>query len=189
MKQSMTHTLRPRRGPRPTDEVMTTDLDELERIYRENVTTVYRYASSRLGKDRGEEITGDVFHAAAVAFRQGRGHSVTTAWLVAVCKNKVIDEWRKATSRRTKDLLLQPDKDDLVAFPDDWHHDPRREQVMAALDRCSDAHRAVLILHYVDSMTAVEIAASLDMSTSAIESLLARARRSFRSHYEPELRR
>lgn len=163
---------------------MTPDLAALERIYRENVTTVYRYASSRLGKDRGEEVTSDVFHAAAVAFREGNGDRVTTAWLVAICKNKVIDDWRRATRRKAKDHLVRPGREDLVTFPADWSHDGRREQVMVALDRCSDSHRAVLILHYVDSMTAPEIAAALEMSTSAVESLLARARRSFRTHYE-----
>ena len=164
---------------------MTLADSEFEQLYRENLPTVYRYATTRLGRIEGEDVTAEVFHAAAVAFRDGAGSTVTAAWLMSVTRNKVIDHWRKAGRRKAKDHLIRPDRSDLVTMPADWHHDERRPAVLAALDQCSPRHRAVLILHYVDGMPAPEIAESLGATTASVESLLARARRAFRAHYQP----
>lgn len=160
---------------------------ELHALFDQHVATVHRYVVSRLGQDLAEEVVSEVFHAAAVAYRDGRGHQVTIAWLMATTRNKVIDQWRRAARRKAKDHLIRPRAEDLVTFPEHWHEDSRRPAVLAALERCDQRHRAVLILHYVDGMTAPEIAESLGVTTAAIESLLARARRAFRRHYrDPE---
>ena len=167
----------------PPRRTMTDQTARFETVYRKNLPDVYRYATARLGTSDGEEVTAEVFHAAAVAFNDAREEHVTPAWLMAVTRNKVIDRWRKAERRNALAHLLQPGKGDLVTFPDDWAADPNREAVLAALDKVSDRHRALLILHYVDGMPAREIAETLGMSVSSIESALARARGSFRRYY------
>lgn len=176
---------RRRNDERPPREVMAPSDAEFEQLYRQNLSLVYRYATTRLGQADGEDVASEVFQAAAVAYRTGAASTVTSAWLMSVTRNKVIDHWRKAGRRKAKDHLLTPARSDLVTLPDDWHHDERRPAVLAALDRCPSRHRAVLILHYVDGMPAPEIADSLEVTVAAIESLLARARRSFRQHYQP----
>ena len=66
------------------------------------------------------------------------------------------------------------------------HHQDaaRREDVLAALRRLSAEQRAALVLHHVDGLSVREVARQLDRSESAVESLLARARRRFRQLYE-----
>lgn len=168
-------------GPLP--RTMTDQTARFETVYRTNLPNVYRYATARLGTSDGEEVTAEVFHAAAVAFNDGREEQVSGAWLMAVTRNKVIDRWRKAERRNALAHLIRPGKGDLVSFPEDWAVDPNREAVLAALDKVSERHRALLVLHYVDGMPAPEIAETLGISVSSIESALARARRSFRRHY------
>ncbi len=163
-----------------------TDVTEqqLEALYRANVRRVYGFARNRVGETDAGEIVGEVFHAAALSFRQGDGDRVTPAWLVAVARNKVNDHWRRAYRRKARRHLVHLREDELVDFPADWAEDPRRESVIAALDALSERDRSLLMLHHVDGMPIAELADLVGMSVAAIESALARARRRFRVVYE-----
>lgn len=156
-----------------------------EELYRAMLPAVHRFAVTRLGDAEGEDVTAEVFHAAAVAFTDGRQEAVTPAWIMAVARNKVIDRWRKASRRSAIGLRFLPRASDLTEFPPDWNEDPRREDVLCALNNLAESDRTLLVLHHLDAMTAPEIADALGISVSAVESRLARARRRFRSHYRP----
>lgn len=159
------------------------DVDRLERFFRQEVDRVHSYARARLGIDEAEEVVGDVFQAVALAAREGNWAALTPAWVMTVTRNKVIDRWRRAQRRKVRDqLLLARDREDSIVR-DRWTDPGRREEVIATLDRLPEAQRVVLVLHYVDGMPAAEIAEQLGASPAAVESSLARARRSFRKHY------
>ncbi|MGI9607240.1 MAG: RNA polymerase sigma factor [Acidimicrobiales bacterium] len=161
------------------------DPTRFETLYRENVRAVNAYACARLGRDAGEDLVAEVFHAAVVAYRSGQENVVTPSWLMAVTRNKVIDRWRQAGRRKAKDHLLRPRRDELASFPADWTSDDRRDAVLAALGSIKDRHRMLLILHHVDGMPIAEMAAALGQSDTAIESALVRARAAFRREYDP----
>lgn len=164
----------------------TTDPDtlaRLEEIYRANVRRVYGFAHHRVGDGDAMDVVSETFHAAALAVRDGRIDQVTTAWLMAVARNKIADHWRRAYRRKARLQLIRPPPEDLVAFPDHWHEDPRRPEVIAALDRIRDDQRSLLVLHHVDGMSVAELAELTGRSPSAVESALARARRAFRRMY------
>ena len=163
-----------------------TTLARLERIYRDNVRRVHGFAHARVGTDEAVDVVSEVFHAAAVAAREGRIDQVTTAWLMAVTRNKVHDHWRRAYRRKARAHLTHARGDDLMDFPPDWSTDPRRAEVLAALDQLPPRDRSLLVLHHVDGMSTAELAASADKSVAAIESALARARRRFRTHYRSD---
>lgn len=158
-------------------------LARLEEIYRANVARVHGYAHHRVGGD-AMDVVSEVFHAAAVAVRDGRVDQVTTAWLMAVTRNKIADHWRRAYRARARRTLTEMRGDDVVTFPEHWHEDPRRPAVVAALDRLRADQRALLVLHHVDGMSVTELADMTGKSVSATESALARARRQFRRMYE-----
>jgi RNA polymerase sigma-70 factor (ECF subfamily) len=160
--------------------------DAFEVLYCEMLPTVYRFTTTRLGHADGEDVAAEVFHAAAIAFQDGRRQQVTPAWLMAVARNKVIDRWRRAQRRNAIDFLHHAREEDLMDFPKDWSASERRPAVMAALDRIKPRHRNLLIAHYVDGIPAPELAETLEMSVAAVESALARARTSFKKHYVEE---
>lgn len=153
-------------------------------LFQHNFSSVYNYARARVGRTDGEDVAADCFHAAAIAFRDGRAEQVTRAWLLSVAHNKVVDRWRRASTSRTKSHLLEPRPDLADAFPTSLDSAPIREAVLSALDQMTQRHRALLILHHVDGAPTKEIAAQLDLSPTAVDSALARARRSFRRHYQ-----
>ncbi len=160
-----------------------------EELYRTMLPTVYRFTTARLGSAEGEDVTGEVFHAAVVAYTDGRRDAVTPAWLMAVARNKVIDRWRKAERRSAITFLHRKRPTELMDFPEDWAVSPQRDAVLAALDQLTPRHRNLLVAHYVDGMPVPELAELMDRSVAATESALARARRSFRTHYDPEVSR
>lgn len=168
----------------PCSEV-TAGPSALESVYRTNVRRVYSYACARLGRAEGEDLTGEVFHAAAVAFVDGRGEQVTPAWLMAVTRNKVIDRWRRAERRMAKAHLLpladEPPDPALLSLDME-----RRERVLDALSALSHRHRRLLVLHHMEAMSVPEIAEMTGESRRAVESALARARRAFSAVYEQE---
>ena len=158
-------------------------LDQLEAVYRANVRRVHGFANARLGPDDALDVVAEVFHAAAVAAREGRIEQVTPAWLMAVTRNKIADHWRRAYRRKARAHLTHVSERDLMEFPADWSADPRRADVLAALDRLSPYDRSLLVLHHVDGTSTADLAEAANKSVSAIESALARARRRFKSHY------
>ena len=173
----------PARAKRVSLERTLDQRQAFEALYREMFPLVHTYCTARLGKNDGEDVTADTFHAAARAFQRGDHEKVTPAWLMAVARNKVIDRWRKHGRRKALAHLVQPLESDLVTLPDSWNVDPRRQQVLETLESMKLRHRTLLILHHVDGMSVAELAAATNTSTTAVESALARARRAFRKNY------
>lgn len=160
-----------------------------ESVFRTEIDRVHSYARARLGSSEADDVVADVFHAVALAVRDGNEAALAPAWIMTVTKNKVIDRWRAAQRRKVRDMRwFQRERHRLVEL-DRWTDPGNREQVVATLDRLSDRHRILLVLHYVDGLSVPEIADDLGASASSIESALARARRAFRSEYRSEVHR
>lgn len=171
-------------GIRETDLAM--DMSAaFDAVYDAEFANVYRFATNRLGKEDGEDVTADVFHAAALAFADGHGERVTGAWLMTVTRNKVIDQWRRQERRRARaHLIWTREADAIDAFPDYWSRSATRRSVLDALDRLPQRARVLLIARYVDEMSVPDIAHEMGASIRSVESALARARRAFRAAYD-----
>jgi RNA polymerase sigma-70 factor (ECF subfamily) len=112
---------------------------------------------------------------------QPRGARFTT-WLYRVVVNLCIDRRRKpnfAPIEAAGDPAdTQPDAEQtLVAVERDRH-------VKAALDALPDRQHAALVLSYYEGLSNVEAAEALELSVSALESLLVRARRALRQELQ-----
>lgn len=161
----------------------TPPLRALEDVYRSNIQMVYGYAAARLGRAEGEDVAGEVFQAAALAFAGGRAADVTPSWLMAVTRNKVIDRWRRAERRMAKAHLLEESGE--VSGPLELSLDrERREHVLDTLSKLNSRHRMLLVLHHLEGQSVPEMADALGENERAVESALARARRRFRALYE-----
>lgn len=157
------------------------DAASFEALYRQNVGAIYRYAASRLGIEEGEDVTAEVFHAAIRASQ--KRVDVNGAWLMAVAKNKVVDHWRKLERREKKLHLVWSDTRQQPEPHENLFTALDRKNVLEVLERLSERHRLLLMLHYVDGYTAGDLAELAGGSVASVESALARARRSFRSHW------
>lgn len=167
-------------------ELQRTDMDrrrELARLYDDHVDAVYSYARNRVGADTAEDVTSEVFMAAARMYRAGRDAEVTIAWLIGVTRNRVIDRWRMSARHATKAHLLPPLTSSL---PPDWIEDVRSDRVLEVMEGLNPRHRQLLTLHYVHGLPVKQIARRLGETDSAIESALKRGRDAFRKGYGVE---
>ncbi len=150
-------------------------------FYDRSAPEVYRYLARCVLGDRAlaEDLTQETFAAVIVAAGTGRDEVLTMPWVMGVARHKMIDHYRRA-ARDERHLALA------------WTNGSEREQVdlldgndpaqaLEMLRNLSSEHRLVLILKYVDDLSAQEIASRLDRSLHATNSLLSRARRALAS--------
>ncbi len=147
-------------------------------LYDEALPEVYGYLLHRCGNRAvAEDLTSEVFLAAARAVGNGSAAHVSIPWLVAVARNKLFDHWRRlGREQRSLRTIGDPER------PSSPEGD--EGQALATLDALSADHRAALVLRHVDGLSVSEVAVELGRTLHATEALLTRARRSFRRLYE-----
>ncbi len=112
---------------------------------------------------------------------QPRGARFTT-WLYRVVVNLCLDRRRKPTMAPIEaagdPADTRPDAEQTLATVQ------RERQVASALQALPERQRAALVLSYYEGLSNVEAAGALELSVSALESLLVRARRALRQELE-----
>lgn len=153
---------------------------DLATLFESQVGAVFGFTLARCGsRDIAEDLTAETFAAASRHFDAGRGAEVTPGWLFTVARRRLIDHWRAGESHGNKLRRLADVQ--RVSEPPDTDPDGRVDVALASLP---ERQRAALSLRYLDDFSTSEVAAALEVSYKAAESLLARARRSFERAYE-----
>ena len=168
--------------------------------------TLYRFALSRLrDAEAAEEVVHETFVAALGARDQYSGKGSEGAWLLGICKRKVVDHVRRR-SRPDAGVGgdLGPDPSEaMFDAKGNWRFDPRvlkgrperaleREEFWQAfrgcLQRLSQRQADAFTLRELDDLTSDEICKELEISASNLWVLLHRARLSLtgcmKSHLE-----
>ena len=157
------------------------NLHDLLAVLEAELGNVYVFILRRCGDPAlAEDLTSDVILRAVRETKRARS-VVTPAWLTTVARNRLVDHWR-STAREDRRLRLAWSNPDA----DEWSDDGtplEPEVVNRAMRRLAPDHQAVLSLRYLDDLPVPEVAAALGRSVRATESLLARARRAFRTSY------
>ena len=144
-------------------------------LYDDALPHVYGYLVRRCeSAATAEDLTSDTFLAAATAAQ--RGAEVNVAWLIGTARHKLVDHWRRTGRQRAALEELWEH-----AEPPVDHNDPIDVlHVRDTLARLTPHHRAALVLRYVDGLPVPEVAAMLDRSVHATESLIVRAKAAYR---------
>ncbi len=168
--------------------------------------TLYRFAVSRLrNRDSAEEVVQETFVAALRARDQYCGEGAEGAWLLGICKRKIVDFIRRRNRPDAGiggELGSDPSKDFFDA-KGNWRFDPRilksrpedsleREEFWQVFRGClkglPQRQADVFTLRELDEMASHEICKELDISSSNLWVLLHRARlqlmRCMKSHLE-----
>ena len=150
-------------------------------LYDTALPQVYGYLVARCPSPAlAEDLTAETFLAAVAAVRDERVARLTTAWLITVARNKLVDHWRRL-AREERSLTLAH-ADDTVDDPWDAVLDDNR--AMRVLAGLGPHHQAALALRYLDGMSVPQVADQLDRTVHATEALIVRARAAFRRAYE-----
>ena len=138
------------------------------------------------GRGDGEDITQEAFLRLWQNPAQVREAAALKGWLMRVASNAVIDRSRKP---KTSALDSEPELQDPHARPDaPLDRAEAARLVDARIAELPERQRLALSLVYFESMTNIEAAAAMEASVEAVESLLARARRSLKESLTPQWR-
>lgn len=158
--------------------------DDFVELYDAHFTRVYRYM---------DRVSGDPDLAADIAqetfiklYQRGSIPDTPGAWLVTVAMNLFRNA--HATQARRRHLLnVVPDAatfaDRAVEAPASAQAHALAVRVRRALDRIPERERHMLLLR-AEGYSYKEIAAALQIQETSVGTLLARAKRAFREHYE-----
>jgi RNA polymerase sigma factor (sigma-70 family) len=148
-----------------------------ETLYRRYVRDVYYYALAMLRNPAdAEDVTQTTFMNAYRAYKRGDEIRKPQNWLIKIAHNVARTRYARA-SRRVKEVPLE-DHVDRLAVPEE--DKPSVEGVLRALGRLPFNQRAAIVMRELEGRSYAEIADTLGVSVSAVETLIFRARRSLR---------
>lgn len=154
------------------------------------IPALHRFASFRLNHDR--ELTREIAQTTLVKaiekITSYRGEASLMTWLCACCKTEIAAHFRRSRSRPTEVEWTEERVAEATPLNRTPPDGPERsvlrgesvELVHVALDRLPPRYAQVLEWKYLDNLSVKEIADRIELKTKAAESLLTRARNSFR---------
>ena len=172
--------------PSPTDHPPAPMGESLLALYDTAVGDVYGYLLRRC-RDRpeAEDLTSEVFMAAARAVHKEPPPDLNISWLIGVARHKLVDHWRRI-EREERRLHAVADDVGSAEEADPW--DVELDIILArdVLAQLGAHHRSALTLRYLDGLPVPQVASILGRTVHATEALLVRARRAFRDLYNTE---
>jgi RNA polymerase sigma factor (sigma-70 family) len=148
-----------------------------EILYRRYVKDVYHYALALLRNPAdAEDVTQTTFLNAYRAYQRGIEIEKPQNWLIKICHNVARTRYARA-SCRVKEVPLE-DHVDQLAVPD--VDQPDVVGVLRALGRLPFNQRAALAMRELEGRSYAEIADTIGVSVSAVETLIFRARKTLR---------
>ncbi len=134
---------------------------------------VWRFVSSRLDRpEDAEDVTMDVMVSAFKKVEEGKTLENPRLWLLTIAKRRVADMLRRKYRNREVPLQVADDGVD--------HNLTDRYAVNSILDQMTEDHSQVLVLKYVNGLSTDEVAVVMERTPEATNSLLQRARASFK---------
>jgi RNA polymerase sigma-70 factor, ECF subfamily len=151
----------------------------VEDLFERHGERVLAYCRRRLRTtEEAEDALQTTFLYACRGLQRGVVPETEIAWLLKIAHNVCLSQWDSDRRRRRLELVQDPDRIDAAApaaAPSD------RENVIAletALGGLTELQRRAILLREWRGLSYQEIAVELDLSSSAVETLIFRARRS-----------
>ncbi len=165
-------------------------------FFDENFSRLYRFTLARLSGDRQNtnEIVQSALAKSLRKINTYRGESALFTWLCVICRNEIAD-WARRNESYRKNIVLTEDLPqirnivDSLAAPigNDAVSRYERQEVcrliQVALDELPPKYGDALEWKYIEGYSVKEIAERMNLSHQATQSLLARAKNSFREIY------
>lgn len=158
-------------------------IDNASVIFKGDYPRIFRYIMSMV-RDTAEadDLTQDTFLRAYQRRDSLRDEGAQTAWLYRIATHICLDRLRQYARRNPMESDTDLDQVDLAeldtpSLQQTLEQDEMSECVQRYLNRLSDSYRAVILLHDMHELTALEIAQLLGESLATIKIRLHRARR------------
>ncbi|MCP4593507.1 MAG: sigma-70 family RNA polymerase sigma factor [bacterium] len=156
-------------------------------VVERHYPTVVRFAQRFLGsaaRQVAEDVAQDVFLKAWRAARNYEPRAKVVTWLLRIATNTCLNHRRRERLRGALSLGggTVPEPVDMAGGPAAaWESRERAAEVRGAISGLPSRQRAAVVLRHYHELSYVEIAAVLELSVPAVESLLFRARKALRT--------
>ena len=159
-----------------------------ESWYRRTLPRVYSYLVSRSAGDTSlaEDLTQQTFIAAIDQRSRYDGRADTVTWLCGIARHKLADHYRSIERDERRRMRMEVHQIALEEAPRAALELEDRTMIGEVLRSLPANQRAVLVLVVLDDLSVAEAARLMRKSRGATESLLFRARDSFRRAYAAE---
>lgn len=154
---------------------------------------VFRFAAGRMGDaDAAQDIAQATLVVAVRKLHTWRGEAALFTWLCAICRRELMAYWDR--TRRQPSASTLADSADaravlerIAAGGDSPDQEFMRREVARlvhlTLDHLPDRYGDLLEWKYIEGHAVAEIAARLQSTPKAVESMLTRARHAFREGF------
>ncbi|ALD22738.1 RNA polymerase subunit sigma-70 [Hymenobacter sp. DG25A] len=159
---------------------------------------IYRTALALLrSPEEAEDVAQEVFVEVHQTIARFRGEAALSTWLYRLATSRALKNRQRARAQKRFAYftsLLGFDNHVLYEPPDNEHPQAQlegRQQVellLAHIARLPDQQQVAFTLRHEQELSYEEIAAVLNTTVPAVESLLFRARKTLRNHLQPSLR-
>ncbi|MGG7057251.1 RNA polymerase sigma factor [Clostridium nigeriense] len=146
---------------------------EIEKIYKIYYKDLYLYAFS-ICKDYHitEDVVSETFYRAFVTIDKCEGN--IKYWLLYVCKNLIVDYYRKNKKITYKDIEEDLRSEENIIFK--IIKEEEKRELFNAILQLPETYREVIILFYFMNLKTSEIAKNLTLSEGATRNILYRGR-------------
>lgn len=147
---------------------------------------LYRFSYQMTGnREDAEDVVQETIARVLTRVDTLHSGSAFRTWLFRIARNLSIDTFRKR-----RKIVSLPEEEEITspALQEDGPQErievgEERRTVTEALGHLADSHQKVLMLREVEGLSYAEISQRLNVSQSAVETLLFRARRRLREEY------
>jgi RNA polymerase sigma-70 factor (ECF subfamily) len=167
-----------------------TDPDLFDAFYSEHLEDLQRFVARRVGdRERAADLTAEIFLAAIDSAHRYQPRGTPKSWLYGIARVLVANDRRRSGRERAGEERFRGSAllDEADAAQMDARIDAAAQsrQLYEAMDRLSEAERAVLELVAIDQLTVAEAAAAVGVRPVTARVRLHRARRKLCAELEP----
>jgi len=144
--------------------------------------------------EEAEDVTQEVFVEVFQTVNRFRGDAALTTWLYRIATSRALNaiQKRKAKKRFAFLTTLFGDDNEVQHHPPDFRHpgvvleeQERIQYLFRAIDTLANQQKVAFTLRYREDLSYQEIAAVMETTVPAVESLLVRAKQALRKQLQP----
>ena len=165
------------------------DLDSYSAFYRRFFKPIYRFVHKQVKPDAvAEELTQDIFLKVYQYRKSYRPEATLSTWIWTIAKNTVYDYLRKHASNPTfcseseHEPFLETTAESLMI------EEGEKRKILTLLSSLSHPQKEAIFLRLVSRFSYQQISNSMNLSLSAVKSLINRGRNSLKKKTHPEMR-
>jgi len=156
-----------------------------DEVYEELFPAVYRFVCLRIPTSEVEDVTSEIMAKVWKSISRFEGRSSLKSWALRIASNYIADFYR---SRKTVNII--PLTDELLNPQNNRDYGEELATVLGVshtLAQLTEPQVAVIQLRLIEGFSATETASILGITQQAVDSLLYRAKKSFRTIYSTEM--